>query len=93
MTKYALRNSKSRVTFSVKHNSNENLKFSGLRNKDEENAYRERLSKVQVRTIAKPRLINWDLFVDYECENAPREMIMSYTYPGDGDTFVDLSWE
>ena len=32
--------------------------------------------------------------MEYECESQLREMMkMTYVYPGDGDSFEDLSWE
>ena len=74
--------------------SNDNVLFTHVQNKDEKNAYRECLSKLQVRKIAKPRLVDWELFADYKCEEQLRSMMkISYVYPGDGDTFEDFSWE
>ena len=93
VTKYVYRNSKERVTYQLSSERNDNLKFKNLRS-DEKHAYRERLSKLQKRKIVVPRLIDWSLFAEYGCEMQLREMMrMSYVYPGDGDEFVDLSWE
>ena len=94
ISKYTKRNERKRVTFAIKPEPNENVKFSNVRDKDEKNAYRERLSKLQERKIATPRLIDWDLFVDYECQEMLRSMMtMTYIYPADGDKFEDYSWE
>ena len=82
------RNERKKVNFSLKPESNDNVKFSHVQNKDEKNAYRERLSKLQIRDIAKPRLIDWNLFADYECEEQLRDMMtMVYVYPADWDKF------
>jgi hypothetical protein len=93
VTKYVLRNSKQKVSYNLQAERNDNLKFKDLK-KEEKHAFRERLSKLQGRRITPSRLIDWSLFAEYECEDQLRElMIMSYVYPADGDTFVDLSWE
>ena len=93
VTKYVLRNSKERVTYQVNSERNDNLKFRNLPS-EEKHAYREILSMFQKRKISVPRLIDWSLFADYGCEMQLREMMrMSYVYPGDGDEFIDLSWE
>ena len=45
VSKYVKRNDRKKVTFSLKPESNDNVKFSHVQDKDEKNAYRERLSK------------------------------------------------
>ena len=93
VTKYVQRNAKSKVKYTLNQERNENLKFSNLR-KEEKHAFRERLSKLQGREIAKPRLVDWNLFAEYDCEMELRKMMrMSYVYEGDGDSFEDFSWE
>ena len=92
--KFLKRHNRKRITITLRPEANENVKFSHVQDKDEKNAYRERLSKLQERKVAVPRLINWDLFAEYECEEQLRSMmVMTYVYPGDGDTFEDRSWE
>lgn len=88
--KYCQRNTRKKVTYSTRAEGNVKLKFSNL-SKEEKNAFRERLSKLQTRNISVQRLIDWDLFNEYECEEQLRGMMkMTYVYPDDGDMFEDL---
>ena len=92
ITKFLKRNERGRIQITLKPEANDNVKFTHVQNRDEKNAYRERLSRLQGRKIAKPRLIDWHLFAVYECEDELREMMtMNYVYPGDGDEFEDSS--
>nr|GEV39945.1 hypothetical protein [Tanacetum cinerariifolium] len=46
------------------------------------------------RTFGVPRVANWRLFEGYGFEDTLREMMkLEYIYEGDGDVFVDYSWE
>lgn len=93
VTKFCERNEKKKVKYSVKKEANANLKFKDLTD-GEKHAFRERLSKLQHRQCLVPRVIDWDLFDECECEDELRSMMRtSYVYPGDGDSFNDLSWE
>nr|GEX08523.1 hypothetical protein [Tanacetum cinerariifolium] len=60
----------------------------------ERHAYCEKLSKLQERRFGVPRVANWCLFESYGFEITLKEMMkLEYIYEGDGDVFVDYSWE
>ncbi|GJZ24846.1 hypothetical protein Tco_0562305 [Tanacetum coccineum] len=58
------------------------------------NLNRHKLSKLQERSFGVPRVANRHLFDGYGFEDTLREMMkLEYIYEGDGDIFVDYSWE
>ncbi|GJZ18539.1 hypothetical protein Tco_0554662 [Tanacetum coccineum] len=60
----------------------------------ERHAYCEKLLKLQERSFGVPRVANWRLFDGYGFEDTLREMMkLEYINEGDGDIFVDYSWE
>ncbi|GJY39776.1 hypothetical protein Tco_0426140 [Tanacetum coccineum] len=60
----------------------------------ERHAYCEKLLKLQERSFGVPRVANWRLFDGYGFEDTLREMMkLEYINEGDGDIFVDSSWE
>ncbi|GJU85457.1 hypothetical protein Tco_1293003 [Tanacetum coccineum] len=65
-----------------------------LRKVARRHTYCERLSKLQDRSIGVPRVGNWGVFNAYGFEDNLRNMMkLKYIYEGDGDVFVDYSWE
>ncbi|GJT10149.1 hypothetical protein Tco_0857191 [Tanacetum coccineum] len=60
----------------------------------ERHAYCDKLSKLQEMSFGVPRVANRRLFDGYGFEDTLREMMkLKYIYEGDGDVFVDYSWE
>ncbi|GKC39405.1 hypothetical protein Tco_1051789 [Tanacetum coccineum] len=56
--------------------------------------YYERLLKLHDRSIGVPKVGNWGVFNAYGFEYTLRNMMkLEYIYEGDGDVFVDYSWE
>ncbi|GJS36356.1 hypothetical protein Tco_0534738 [Tanacetum coccineum] len=73
--------------------SNANLKWRDLLSV-KRHAYCEKLSKLQERSFGVPRIANWRLLDGYGFEDTLRKMMkLEYIYEGDGDIFVDYSWE
>ncbi|GJW46631.1 hypothetical protein Tco_0078277 [Tanacetum coccineum] len=90
---YEKRNKRNTITYSLQPMSNANLKWKDLPFV-ERHAYCEKLSKLQERSFGVPRVANWRLFAGYGFKYTLREMMkLEYIYEGDGDVFVDYSWE
>ncbi|GJT08040.1 hypothetical protein Tco_0842502 [Tanacetum coccineum] len=93
IAEYERRNKRNTITYSLQPVSNANLKWRDLPSV-ERHAYCEKLSKLQERSFGVPRVANWRLFDGYGFEDTLREMMkLEYIYEGDGDIFVDYSWE
>ncbi|GJU45132.1 hypothetical protein Tco_1202398 [Tanacetum coccineum] len=93
IAEYEKRNKKNTITYSLQPVSNGNLKWKDLPSV-ERHTYCERLSKLQDRSIGVPRVGNWGVFNAYGFEDTLRNMMkLEYIYEGDGDVFVDYSWE
>ncbi|GJY39940.1 hypothetical protein Tco_0426304 [Tanacetum coccineum] len=93
IAEYERRNKRNTITYSLQPVSNANLKWKDLPSV-ERHAYCEKLSKLQERSFGVPRVANWRLFDGYGFEDTLREMMkLEYIYEGDGDVFVDYSWE
>ncbi|GJY17724.1 retrovirus-related pol polyprotein from transposon TNT 1-94 [Tanacetum coccineum] len=93
IAEYERRNKRNTITYSLQPVSNANLKWRDLPSVDR-HAYCEKLSKLQERSFGVPRVANWRLFDAYGFEDTLREMMkLEYIYEGDGDIFVDYSWE
>ncbi|GJZ58746.1 retrovirus-related pol polyprotein from transposon TNT 1-94, partial [Tanacetum coccineum] len=93
IAEYEKRNKRNTITYSLQPVSNANLKWRDLPSV-ERHAYCEKLSKLQERSFGVPRVANWRLFDGYGFEDTLREMMkLEYIYEGDGDVFVDYSWE
>ncbi|GKD47885.1 hypothetical protein Tco_1276861, partial [Tanacetum coccineum] len=87
------RNKRNTITYSLQSVSNANLKWKDFPSV-ERHAYCEKLSKLQERSFRVPRVANCRLFDGYGFEDTLREMMkLEYIYEGDGDLFVDYSWE
>ncbi|GKD29034.1 retrovirus-related pol polyprotein from transposon TNT 1-94 [Tanacetum coccineum] len=90
---YERRNKRNTLTYSLQPVLNANLKWRDLLSV-EIHAYCEKLSKLQERSFGVPRVANRHLFDGYCFEDTLREMMkLEYIYEGDGDIFVDYSWE
>ncbi|GKA13063.1 hypothetical protein Tco_0692609 [Tanacetum coccineum] len=72
--------------------THEYLKWSRL-SAGEKNAYNERLSTLQTRQFGIPRLVNWNVFEEYGCEDALMDMMKIEYMNEDGYLFLDRSWE
>ncbi|GJZ74626.1 hypothetical protein Tco_0639091 [Tanacetum coccineum] len=59
----------------------------------EKNAYNERLSTLQTRQFGIPRLVDWNVFKEYGCEDALMDMMKIEYMNEDGYLFLDRSWE
>nr|GEY85648.1 hypothetical protein [Tanacetum cinerariifolium] len=59
----------------------------------ENNAYNKRLSTLQTRQFGIPRLVDWNVFEEYGCEDALLNMIKIEYMDEDRDVFLDRSWE
>ncbi|GJS00226.1 hypothetical protein Tco_0316734 [Tanacetum coccineum] len=93
IAEYKRRNKRNTITYSLQHVSNANLIWKDLPS-IKRHAYCEKLSKLQERIFGVPRVANWRLFHGYGLEDTLREMMkLEYIYEGDGDVFVDYSWE
>ncbi|GJS28522.1 hypothetical protein Tco_0489142 [Tanacetum coccineum] len=93
IAEYERRNKRNTITYSLQPVSNANLKWRDLPSV-ERHAYCKKLSKLQERSFGVPRVANWRLFDGYGFEDTLREMMkLEYIYEGDGDIFVDYSWE
>ncbi|GJX81010.1 hypothetical protein Tco_0329159 [Tanacetum coccineum] len=93
ITEYEKRNKKNTITYSLQPVSNGNLKWKDLPSV-ERHTYCERLLKLHDRSIGVPRVGNWGMFNAYGFEDTLRNMMkLEYIYKGDGDVFVDYSWE
>ncbi|GJU67331.1 retrovirus-related pol polyprotein from transposon TNT 1-94 [Tanacetum coccineum] len=93
IAEYKKRNKRNTSTYSLQPVSNSNLKWRDLPFV-ERHAYYEKLSKLPERSFGVPRVANWRLFDGYGFEDTLREMMkLEYIYEGDGDVFVDYSWE
>nr|GEZ30463.1 hypothetical protein [Tanacetum cinerariifolium] len=93
IAEYKKRNKRNTITYSFQPVSNANLKWKDLPSV-ERRAYCEKLSKLQERSFGVPRVANWHLFKSYGFEDTLLEMIkLEYIYEGDGDVFIDYSWE
>ncbi|GJZ45813.1 hypothetical protein Tco_0593409 [Tanacetum coccineum] len=93
IAKYERRNKRNTITYSLKPVFNANLKWKDLPS-IKRHAYCEKLSKLQERSFGVPRVANWRLFDGYGFEDTLREMMkLEYIYEGDGDIFVNYSWE
>ncbi|GJX50491.1 hypothetical protein Tco_0277336 [Tanacetum coccineum] len=90
--KYARKEAKRTIHFDLQPVTNEYLKWRGLL-AGEKNAYNESLAKLQTRGIRVPRLVDCNIFEEYNCKDDLRELMkIEYTYD-DGDVFMDYSWE
>nr|GEU43541.1 hypothetical protein [Tanacetum cinerariifolium] len=87
-----LREAKRAIHFDLQPGTYEYLKWSRL-SAGEKNVYNETLSKLQVRQIKVPRLVNWNIFADYDCEDDLLDMMKIEYMHNDGDVFKDHSWE
>nr|GEV81089.1 hypothetical protein [Tanacetum cinerariifolium] len=93
ITEYERRNKRNTITYSLKPVSNANLKWKDLPSV-KRHAYCEKLSKLQEMSFGVPRVANWRFCEGYGFEDTLREMMkLEYIYKGDGDVFVDYSWE
>ncbi|GKB74612.1 hypothetical protein Tco_0936024 [Tanacetum coccineum] len=93
IAEYGRRNKRNTITYSLQPVSNANLKWKDFPSV-ERHGYCEKLSKLQQRSFGVPRVANWRLFDGYGFEDTLREMMkLEYIYEGDGDVFVDYSWE
>ncbi|GKA57582.1 retrovirus-related pol polyprotein from transposon TNT 1-94 [Tanacetum coccineum] len=93
IAEYERRNKRNTITYSLQPVSNANLKRRDL-SSVKRHAYYEKLSKLQERSFGVPKVANWRLFDGYGFEDTLREMMkLEYIYEGDGDIFVDYSWE
>ncbi|GJU34302.1 hypothetical protein Tco_1182656 [Tanacetum coccineum] len=93
IAEYERRNKRNTITCLLQPVSNANLKWRDLPSV-KRHAYCEKLSKLQEMSFRVPRVANWRLFDGYGFEDTLREMMkLEYIYEGDGDIFVDYSWE
>ncbi|GJT19915.1 retrovirus-related pol polyprotein from transposon TNT 1-94 [Tanacetum coccineum] len=93
IAEYERRNKRNTITYSLQPVLNANLKWRDLLSV-EIHGYCEKLSKLQERSFGVPRVANRHLFDGYCFEDTLREMMkLEYIYEGDGDVFVDYSWE
>ncbi|GJR26016.1 hypothetical protein Tco_1102248 [Tanacetum coccineum] len=93
ISEYERRNTRNTITYSLQLVSNANLKWRDLPS-GERHAYCEKLSKLQESSFEVLRVANCCLFDGYGFEDTLREIMkLEYIYEGDGDIFVDYSWE
>ncbi|GKB29731.1 hypothetical protein Tco_0869132 [Tanacetum coccineum] len=93
IAEYEKRNKKNTISYSLQPVSNGNLKWKDLPSV-ERHTYSERFSKLHDRSIGVPKVGNWGVFNAYGFEDILRNMMkLEYIYEGDGDVFVDYSWE
>nr|GEV96278.1 hypothetical protein [Tanacetum cinerariifolium] len=93
IAEYGKGNKKNTITYSLQLVSNGNLKWKDFPS-IERHTYYERLSKLQDRSIGVPRVGNWGMFNAYGFKDTLRNMMkLEYIYEGDGDVFIDYSWE
>ncbi|GJS30445.1 hypothetical protein Tco_0491065 [Tanacetum coccineum] len=86
--KYTRREAKRAIHFDLQPVTHEYLKWSRL-SAGEKNAYNERISKLQNRQFGVPRLVVWNIFADYGCEDDLLDMMKIEYMHDDGDVFED----
>ncbi|GJV24332.1 putative ribonuclease H-like domain-containing protein [Tanacetum coccineum] len=90
ISKYKGRNGKKIINYSLKPVTNAYLKWHDLPSM-ERHTYNEQLSRLQQKDFAMPRLVNWEVFYLYGCDETLRNLMkMEYTHE-DRDEFVDYS--
>ncbi|GKA95064.1 hypothetical protein Tco_0817102 [Tanacetum coccineum] len=83
--KYARREAKRTIHFNLQLVTYEYLRWRGL-STGEKNAYNERLAKWKFRGIGVPRLVDWNVFEEYDCEDEFRELMKIKYMHEDGAT-------
>ncbi|GJT43328.1 hypothetical protein Tco_0952043 [Tanacetum coccineum] len=92
ITKYEKKNGKKTINYTLKPITSAYLRWRDLPSV-ERHAYSERLLRLQQKNFGTPRVVDWDMFNNYSCDETLRDLMkMEYTHE-DGDEFVDYSCE
>ncbi|GJZ01300.1 hypothetical protein Tco_0519261 [Tanacetum coccineum] len=92
IAKYEKNNGKKTIHYTLKPVTSAYLRWRDLPSV-ESHAYSERLSRLQQKNFGMPRVVDWDMFNNYSCDETLRDLMkMEYTYE-DGNEYVDYMGE